>query len=326
MVSAPGKSRKRMRRAIRLAQLELLAAMETAPTLSAAARATRLAQPAASRLLSALAEDLNIELFERSGRTLRPTAAGRTLLRKASSFMAELDRLESELEAVDRGLVGIASLGTGVASSYVLVPKAVDLILKAEPRITVAVREGAMTELVAKLRDGTIDLLVGRLDHAGNDDLVIEDLYDPPMAIVCGPRHPLARRRAPEWGDVLRGPWILPEADTPMRAGVEALFRRQRQRPEECLIESSSIQFNVGLLNSHDLLWVVSADIARYFGALGLLRMLNVPLMRGPAPFIMAHLRHRRLSPAAERLSDCLRTAASAIDTRTSARVVRPAK
>src|SRR5690349_6498568 len=75
-----------LRRRVRLRQLELLAALERAPTLSAAARETRLSQPAASKLLGALASDLSIELFEKSGRSLRPTAAGQALIRHAANL------------------------------------------------------------------------------------------------------------------------------------------------------------------------------------------------------------------------------------------------
>jgi DNA-binding transcriptional LysR family regulator len=298
-----------------LPQLELLAALDDAPTLSAAARAARVTQPAASRLLRALADDLDIELFERAGRTLRPTAAGRVLLHRAAGLVAQLDRIQSELDAIDRGLVGSASLGVGVAACYVLVPRAVGLLLKAAPSITVTVREGPMEELIANLRAGRIDLLVGRLDNSGSErDLVSEELYDPPMTIVCGPAHPLAHERALDWDEVLRQQWILPEAGTPMRAGIEAMFRRRRQRPRECLVESSSIQSNVGLLNSHNLLWVLSADIAHYFERLGVLRILALPPMKGPSPFVLAYLHGRRLSPAAQRLADALREAARPLD------------
>jgi DNA-binding transcriptional LysR family regulator len=130
------------------------------------------------------------------------------------------------------------------------------------------------------------------------------------MTVVCGPRHPLARERALEWDEVLRQQWILPESGTPMRAGIEAMFRRQRRRPNECLVESSSIQSNVGLLNSHRLLWVLSADIAHYFEKLGVLRILALPPMKGPSPFVLAYVHERRLSPAAQRLVESLREAA----------------
>ncbi len=81
-----------LRRSARLRQLELLAALERAPTLSAAARETRLSQPAASKLLGTLSADLAIDLFEKSGRTLRPTAAGQALIRHAANLIGNLER------------------------------------------------------------------------------------------------------------------------------------------------------------------------------------------------------------------------------------------
>ena len=107
--------------------------------------------------------------------------------------------------------------------------------------------------------------------------------------------------------------WLLPEAGTPMRAGIEALFRAHKVAPQSCLIESSSIQTNVALLNRFDLVWVLSADIAAYFEKLGQIRTLALPRTSGPGPFVLVRLRNRVLSPAAERLRTCLKAAAAAL-------------
>jgi DNA-binding transcriptional LysR family regulator len=109
---------------LRLSQRDLLAAMDRTDTLSAAARQVNLAQPAASRLLRELASDLRVVLFERVGRTLQPTAAGRALIRRAVGFLAELDRTQDEIEAIHGGLIGTVRLGAGVSSCYVVVPTA----------------------------------------------------------------------------------------------------------------------------------------------------------------------------------------------------------
>ena len=146
----PRKQKARLLSRIRLSQLELLAAMARTQTLSAAAREVNLTQPAASRLLRALASDLNIDLFERVGRTLKPTAAGRTLVRRAAGLIADIDRTQQELEAIDGGLIGTASIGAGVSSCYVMVPRALTLLFAEAPRITVSVCEGSMDELLGK--------------------------------------------------------------------------------------------------------------------------------------------------------------------------------
>jgi len=315
-LQAPKRQKTRLRRVIRLSQLELLAAINHSATLVSAAKATHITQPAASRLLRTLADELGIQLFERSGRTLRPTAAGKTLLQRANAIIADIDRIDKELAAIDEGLSGQVSIGCGVAACYVLIPSAIDLALQSAPQASITVQEGPMEELVAKLREGNIDLLVGRIENLGaHSDLVMEDLYDPAMTVICGPNNPLVSRRNLRWENVIPQPWILPEIGTPMRSGIEAVFRREKTWPAECMIESSSIQTNVGLLNRRNLLWVLSEDIARHLQDARQIKILSVPPMPGPSPFMMAHLRNRALSPAVGRLTDALREVARKIAT-----------
>lgn len=296
---------------MRLRQLELLAALDHAPTLSQAAREVRLSQPAASKLLGTLAEDLSIELFERAGRGLRPTAAGRALIRHAASLVGNLDRAQADLDAIENGLTGVTAIGAGVGACYVLVPRALALLLEQAPGIAVTLREGPMEEMFSMLREGRLDMVVGRVDSALVDrDFVLDELYDPPIHIVCGPQHPLARARHVIWAELAEQEWILPQEGTPMRAGIERIFQRVRKRPARCLFESSSIQTNVSLLNARDMLWVLSADISAYFEKLKLLSVIPVETLRGPAALSAVRLRDRSLSPSSARVMDCMRAAA----------------
>jgi DNA-binding transcriptional LysR family regulator len=308
------KSGQTLRRRIRLRQLELLAALEHAPTLSAAAREVRLSQPAASKLLGALSDDLAIDLFEKAGRSLRPTAAGRALIRHAANLVGNLDRAQADIEAIESGLSGTVAVGAGIGACYVLMPRALSLLLDQAPDIVVTMREGAMEEHFAMLRDGRLDLVVGRVEPALVDrEFALDELYDPAINIVAGPQHPLVRMRPVNWAKLAEQDWILPQEGTPMRAGIERIFRRVKRRPSRCMIESSSIQTNVSLMNARDMLWVLSEDIAAYFERLGLLKRLPVEALRTAAALSAIRMRGRSLSPPAARLMDCLHVAAKEI-------------
>jgi DNA-binding transcriptional LysR family regulator len=312
--AAPKRNETGLRRRVRLRQLELLAAMEHAPTLGRAARDVHLSQPAASKLLNTLATDLGVDLFQRRGRTLSPTAAGQALIRRASSLIGNLDQAQAELEAMRDGRIGSATIGAGTGACYVLVPSALALLLANAPDIAVAIREGPMRDLFAMLREGRLDMVVGRVDTTLIDrDLVLDDLYDPPMSIVAGPRHPLGQARQVSWPMLLDQEWILPEPGTPMRMGIESAFRRTGFRPRRCLVESSAVQANVALLGKRNMLWVLSSDIAAYFVAQGNMRILPVPKLQGAGPLAVVRLRDRMLSPAAARLIECVVAAAQRI-------------
>jgi DNA-binding transcriptional LysR family regulator len=313
----PSKARRSghsLRRRVRLRQLELLAALEHAPTLSAAAREVRLSQPAASKLLGALSDNLAVDLFEKAGRSLRPTAVGRALIRHAANVVGNLDRAQAEIEAIESGLSGTVTVGAGIGACYVLIPRALQLLLDQAPDIVVTMREGAMEEHFAMLRDGRLDLVVGRVEPALVDrDFAMDELYDPAIRIVAGPQHPLTRGPAVNWAKLAEQDWILPQDGTPMRAGIERIFRRVKRRPARCMIESSSIQTNVSLMNARDMLWVLSEDITAYFETLGLLKRVPVETLRTAAALSMVRMRGRKLSPAAERLAGCLREVADRI-------------
>jgi DNA-binding transcriptional LysR family regulator len=301
-----------LKRTVRPAQLELLAAMDQTQTLTAAARAVGVTQPSASRLLRELEERTGIELFEKFGRTLQPTPSGRVLLQRAARLVADLDRLEEELEAVEKGLIGSVSIGAGVAPCFVLVPRAIADLAQRSSKISVKLKEGGMEELTEELRAGRIDLVVGRIENHHND-LELEALYDPPVKIVCGADHPLSRKRNVPLREAIRGRWLLPEGGTPMRRGIESLFRTEGARPTESLIESSSVQANVALLNACELIWVLSADIATHFANTKQLTILPVPPLPGPGPVLLASLKARTAAEPVKRLQQCLRSAAKGL-------------
>ncbi len=305
-------------------QLELLAALEHAPTLSAAAREAGLSQPAASKLLGALSDDLAIDLFEKAGRSLRPTAAGRALIRHAANLIGNLDRAQAEIEAIESGLSGTVAVGAGIGACYVLMPRALALLLDQAPDVVVTMREGAMEEHFAMLRDGRLDLVIGRVEPALVDrDFAMDELYDPADPYRGRPAAS-ARARSSR----------SPGPNSPSRTGscrrrarrcvpgIERIFRRVKRRPARCMIESSSIQTNVSLMNARDMLWVLSEDITAYFEALGLLKRLPVETLRTAAALSVVRMRGRSPSNATSRLLDCLHQVADTIsaDSRMAAR------
>lgn len=298
-----------LRTRLRMSQIELLAAMAEAPTLTAAAATINLSQPAASRLLHALEQDLEMRLFERDRRSLIPTAAGARLVRKAREIVAEFDRTQREMEAINSGVSGVVSVGVSVSASYALLPEAIVRLHTGEPQISVNVHEGSMEELVRYLDEGRLDLIVGRFDGMkALGEVEIEALHDPKATIVCGPLHPILQHPSPGWETVLEQAWILPEDGTPMREAVEALFRSRDTRPRSW-IESSAIPVNISLLGRVELLWVLSRDVAEHFRDLGALAIVSGLDLGNPGAFALAYSKRRALSSAAQRMREMLHCA-----------------
>ena len=84
-------------------------------------------------------------------------------------------------------------MGTLLVVAPVLVPQALALFKRGNPRVTVEVQEGTLAALLPQLARGAIDLVVGRLtSDFDSEGLHFEACYDEPMCVVVGRAHPLA--------------------------------------------------------------------------------------------------------------------------------------
>jgi DNA-binding transcriptional LysR family regulator len=181
---------------------------------SRAAEQLSLTQPAVSQQILSLERQLGIRLIDRGPGGLGLTAAGELLLRHADAVSGRL-RLATEqlgaLVAEQRRQLAIGAFPSAIAT---IVPEAIVRIRAAEPDLEVSVSEGTLDELVAAVRDGTLNLAVLFQDAAAprrdHDELERHDLFDEPMVAALPPRHRLARRATIELERLADDPWTAP--------------------------------------------------------------------------------------------------------------------
>lgn len=146
-----------------LHQMATLLAVAEEGTLSAAARKRHLTQPAVSMQLKALEEELGVVLFERRGRSARPTQAGLTVLRRAREALSAVEAARAEVSEL-RGLVrGSLRLGATDAAAVEILPEAFVRFHQSYPGIEVSVEVHATAELLERLLSGRVDLALGTL-------------------------------------------------------------------------------------------------------------------------------------------------------------------
>jgi DNA-binding transcriptional LysR family regulator len=125
---------------------------------SAAADALALTQPAVSNQVRQLEQLLDVPLLERLGRTVRPTREGATLIAAAERAFAEL---ETAMEAIARQqarITGTLVVAAGATATRHLLPAVIADLRARHPGIELRILTGNTNDLVAGLRDGTIDL------------------------------------------------------------------------------------------------------------------------------------------------------------------------
>jgi LysR family transcriptional regulator of gallate degradation len=239
------------------AQLLALKAVAEAGGFGAAARLTGLSRASLHRACRALEQTLGKRLFETTSHGLECTRAGEALARRVSLAADELRQARNEIEGMKHAGHARIVIGAMPLARTSLVPEAVLQFAGLYPNHVVTILDGPYESMLAALRRGAADLLVGALRNPlPSHDVVQEHLFDDLLAIIVRAAHPLLARSA----DLLtlrEYPWIAPRIGTPLREHFETLFEGFG-RPAG-LVECNSLSVARALLRRSNHVMLLSA-------------------------------------------------------------------
>ena len=276
-----------------------------------AAEAANMTQPAASKLLAEMEDLLGVPLFERHARGVEPTWYGQVLIRRARSALSEIGRAQDEIAALRSGRAGQASIGTVVNPGTNLVPQAVAALKRDFPDILIRIEMDYSRPLVARLLDGQLDIVVGRIMGAeGSSELEFEPLADEPHSVIVRAGHPLAGRSRVGYGDLVEHGWIMPPDGSVLRARLDAVFLEHGLVPPQNIVETTSLPVTIHLLRHSDLLTALPVESVAPYLQTGQMVVLPVALDVRMDFFGIIRRRDQLLSPGAERVLEALRVTA----------------
>ena len=270
---------------LKLRQLRLLVAVGTHGNIQNAARSLGISQPAATKMIQDLELDFEVKLFDRTNRGVVPTVFGETLIRHGKLIFAQISNAAQDLDDLSEGNAGRVVVGTLLAASASLLPKAIEILLAERPDVAIKINEGTNEVLMPGLLSGEIDMVVGRLpSHRHRDKLRQEKLFEDRILAVVGPEHPLAGKKDVSFAQTKPFDWILPPLETTLRRQVDQFFVGQQQYAPKVAIESVSYLTNRALLQSRDLIGLMPAEVVAQDVAGGHLAELDwqVPFGQGP--------------------------------------------
>lgn len=187
--------------------MALLSAVGRTGSVTAAALAVGMSQPAASATLKALESQLGFSLFTRDRRRLALTASARALLPEITNALAALDSVARLSASLRTGGHRRLVVGTVPAAAASILPQAVQRLKSGHPDLAVILRAGMATEVMEMAIEQRIDLGIilgsGASPHVG-----MRRLADPGLCCVMTRNHPLARRRRLTIRDVAAHPYV----------------------------------------------------------------------------------------------------------------------
>lgn len=200
-----------------------------------AADASHLSQPAFSRAIQQLEQQLGATLFDRGRHGARPTAFAEAALPHARAVLGALDALLQEMAGLKGLEQGRLAIGTGPYPAVGLMDRLCARFVDRYPGIHLRLHTGNWRELRDRLLGGELELFVADTrELAGEADLAVHDLPQGGGHVFCRPGHPLCRVSAPTWADLAGYPLALTRLPEYVERRLEQLVAGAHQRRIEC--------------------------------------------------------------------------------------------
>ena len=226
-------------------------------SVTSVAQAQGVTQPALSRTLAELEAMLAVPLFRREGRRLVLTEQGALFRHHASLGVQALEAAAGALRGGGQDRLHLGVLPTVAAR---LIPQVALRLRTALPDTVISVTTGPHPHLIAALRDGTIDVMLGRMPGAAEmADLTFEHLYDEDIVLCARAGHPL---RDSPLADVLpRVPLVLPPEGAVIRRAVNDYLASLGFGTLRAAFETVALPVGRGIVLGSDAVWFISRGV-----------------------------------------------------------------
>lgn len=260
-------------------------------------------QPALTKCIDRLEEDLGARLFEKDGRGMRLTAAGEVLVRRTRQMAIMVEETAREMQEYAGGLQGNVRIGCVPTLAEHMMPRVFEQLLAEAPAITVNLTVAMNDNLLASLRDGELDLVLGPILET-DPDIVCEQIAEDTMVVMASENHPIFASPC-TLADLLDYKWMLPARTVASRQWLDQTFERHGLPRPQVQIEPNVLNAILPILEKTSLLGFVT----RFNLVSGRARVREVVLDEAQMKrrLGLTYRKNGYLSPAAARIADILR-------------------
>ncbi len=299
---------------IKVQDLRMIIALSEYRTILRAADAMGLSQPAITKRLQDLEKDLKISLFNRMSRGVEPTPYGDILIKHAHIVLNQIRHAEDEVSDLSDGSGGRINVGVPVGAATDLISKSISKLLEERKDVQITLVEDYNIKLVPLLKQGDIDLIIGRLpSEALFEDLNQEELYSEEIKVVVRNEHPLANKKNIEAKDLLGWKWMMPLRDSIMYTQLQSYFTELEMKIPDASIYSLSYVASLRVLKSRDLIAICPAESIRTQIENKYIKILDIKDKIEPTPVGIITRTDAFLSPAAKMFIETIKEQSSKV-------------
>ena len=241
-------------------QIERFIDVAETGSLSRSSRRMHVSQPALSKSLRMLEDQVGAQLLSRGPRGVRLTEFGTVFYKRARSIAAEFRSVTEELGNLQGSTAGTIAIGVTPGPGVLdrVVPKAVTRVARRRPGLKVQIRSGTLSELLPALNAGELDVLFTVLDERmAGPDLCCKKVFEDHFALVARPAHPLFARRRIVLQDLLAFRWALLEDAVSLWHTLAGIAGELGIAIQYAPIESNSVVFVRTVVSENDFIGVL---------------------------------------------------------------------
>jgi DNA-binding transcriptional LysR family regulator len=288
-----------------------IAAAELCQLRLAADRVGR-SQPALTKCIHRLENELGRPLFERRGRRLHLTAVGQALLSRARTISQTMDAAVREVSEIADGSAGHLRIGAGTTAAEWLLPGLFNLLLTQFPKLTFDVEINLGDRLRQMLRDGDLDLFIGALDDRDRHEFEAFDILTDDLVVAVSPNHRLAGQRV-KIQDLVDEKWLIPGSLLGSTQWLNHAFECRGLPRPQIQIQVSTVVLMRGVISNTPLLTFISRRDVGHARSPWALREIRTPELVMKRQLGILHVRERYLPAAAHHLIGIARNDATTI-------------
>lgn len=259
-------------------------------------------QPALTSSIRRLEAECGAALFEKSGRGIRLTEAGRVLQKWAQRMRFDVDDAKRELQSIGAGLAGHVRIGIVPTAAQFLLPGVARRLLQEAPAVTLRTVVGLIDTLKPQLRAGELDLMVGT-ESADEPGWISKQLAEDMIVVAASEQHPVLRSQ-PTLRDLTAHAWALQPPGAPTRDWLDHTFDRHRLPRPRVQVETTVLLMLPALIVQTGLLSFISRHHLQGPARIPGLQEVPVKGATMRRRLVVTYRANGFLSPAARRLID----------------------
>ena len=210
-------------------------------SITEAASALNVSQPALTKSIKRLEQDLGVTLFDRTTTGVALTRCGSILQHHAKIMQNEYRHALARIHELQGRRIEAIRIGAGPIWLVAILPPIVARFQRENPGVGISLVGGVIDTLVPDLLNGNLDIVCASLDFPNRPEIAKHPLINVRHVLIADPSHPLSKRRLVRPSEIHGYPWMVLKSDFVGNERISSFFAAHGLSPPHIAFETTSI-------------------------------------------------------------------------------------